>query len=87
MQRELLELDGLEVVHDTEDTLLHLSGVFRSENDHLHTLEVDLNRGRRGHTGGESVGGELTSIVDDEIGLSEVGEFSGSRSDKHVVHE
>ena len=32
---------GHEVVHDGEDTLLHLSSVLGSENDHLAKLEVD----------------------------------------------
>jgi hypothetical protein len=81
----LLEFDGLEVVHDGKDSLLHLTSVFGTENDHFHSLEIDLDRGGGGHTGRESIGGELTSIVDDEIGFTKVGEFFGSRSDQHVV--
>ena len=85
VQRELAELDGLEVVHDAEDTLLHLAGVFSTEDDHLHTLEVDLDGGGRGHALREAVGGELTSIVNDEVGFAEVGELLLRRADEHVV--
>lgn len=85
MERELLESDGLEVVHDGEDSLLHLSGVFGTENDHLHSLEVDLDRSSGGHTGSESIGGELTSVVNDEVGFTKVGELVCGGSDQHVV--
>jgi hypothetical protein len=85
VERERLELYRLEVVHDGEDALLHLSGVFGTEDDHLHALEVDLDRGRRGHTGRESVGRELTGVVDDEIWLAKVFQFLGRRADEHVV--
>lgn len=85
MERKLAELDGLEIVHDREDTLLHLTGILGTEDDHLHSLEVDPDGGGGSHTGGESVGRELTSIVDDEIGLAEIFEFLRSRSNEHVV--
>lgn len=85
MERKLLESNRLEVVHDGKDSLLHLSGVLGTEDDHLHSLEVDLDRSRRGHTGSESIGGELTGIVNDEIGFTEVGKLLGGRSDQHVV--
>lgn len=85
VEGELTEFDGLEVVHDGEDTLLHLSSVLCTENDHLHSLEVDLDRGGRGHTGGESVGRELTGVVDDKVGLAKVGQLLSGGSDQHVV--
>lgn len=85
VEGELTELDGLEVVHDGEDSLFHLARVLCAENDHLHALKVDLDRGGRGHTGGEAVGGELARVVDDEIWLAKVGEFFGGRADEHVV--
>lgn len=81
----MLELYGLEVVHDREDSLLHLSSVFGTKNDHLHSLKVDLDRGGGGHTSGESIGRELTGVVDDEIWFAKVGELLGCRSDQHVV--
>jgi len=56
-----------------------------TQDDHLVTLEVDGNGGGRGHTGSKSVGRELTSVVDDEVGLAEVLELFRGRSDKHVV--
>lgn len=77
---------GIELTyHDAENTLLHLAGVFRTKDDHLHALKVDLDRGGAGHAGGETVGGELAGVVDDEIGLAPVGEFLLGRADKHVV--
>ena len=36
--------------HDREDTLLHLSSVLGTEDDHLFSLEVDLDGSGRRHT-------------------------------------
>ena len=44
VQRELTEFDRHEVVHNGEDPLLHLSSVLGTEDNHLHALEVDLDR-------------------------------------------
>lgn len=85
VERELLESDRLEVVHDGKDALFHLAGVLCTENDHFHSLKVDFDRGRRGHARRESVGGELTSVVDDKVGLAKVGKLLGCRADQHVV--
>lgn len=81
----MAKLDGLKIVHDREDTLLHLTGILGTEDDHLHSLEVDPDGGGGSHTGGESVGRELASIVDDEIGFAEIFEFLRSWSNEHVV--
>ena len=85
VEGELTELDGLKVVHDREDTLLHLSRVLGAEDDHFHTLEVDLDRGGRAHTLGESVGRELSGIVDDEVWFTKVAELLFGWSDQHIV--
>lgn len=85
MEGELAELDGLEVVHDGENTLLHLTGVLSTEDDHFHPLEVDSDGSGGSHASCESVGRELTSVVDDEIRLAEVFEFLRSWSNEHVV--
>jgi hypothetical protein len=71
--------------HDREDTLFHFARIFSTEDNHLHALEVDFHRGGRAHTLCEAVGGELASVVDDEIGLAKVGELSFSRSNEHVM--
>ncbi len=71
--------------HDGEDALLHLAGVFSTEDDHLHALEVDLNRCGRAHSLGETIGRELTSVVDDELGLAKVSELFFGRTDEHVM--
>lgn len=73
-------------MHNREDTLLHLSGVFSSQDDNFASLEVDLDGGGGGHTGGESIRWELSGVVDCEVGCSELGQFFGGRSDQHVVH-
>ena len=73
------------VYHNREYTLLHLTGVLRSEDNHLHALEVDLDGGGRGHALREAVRGELAGVVDDEVGLAEVGELLLRRAYQHVV--
>lgn len=72
-------------MHNAEHTLLHFASVLGTEDDHLHALEVDLHRRRRRHALSETVGGELTGIVNDEVGLSKVGEFLLRGTDKHVM--
>jgi hypothetical protein len=79
-------LDGHLVEENSEDTLLHLSGVLGSENDHLLLGEVDSNGSGRGHSSGESVGGERSSVVDSVVGL-EVDELLRLGADQHVAHE
>lgn len=73
--------------HDREDTLLHLSSVLSAKDNHLHTLEVNLDGGGGGHAGGETVGRELAGIVNDEVWFTEGLELGFGRSDEHVVHE
>ena len=71
--------------HNGEDTLLHLTGVLGSEDNHLHPLEVDLNGCGGRHALCETVRWELSGIVDDEVGLAEVLELLFRRADEHVV--
>ena len=98
VERQGVELDRLEVVLQWQVrrarnrrsnlltmTLLHLVGVLGTQDDHLHALEVDLDRGGAGHAGGETVGRELAGVVDDEVGLAPVGEFLLGRTDKSVI--
>ena len=73
--------------HDGEDTLLHLTGVLGTKDDHLHPLEVDLDARGRAHALGEAVRGELAGVVDDKVGLAKVGKLRLGRADEHVVHE
>ena len=77
--------EGGRTYHDGEDALLHLTGVLCAEDDHLHALEVDLDGRGRGHALGEAVRGELAGVVDDEVGLAEVGQLLLRRADEHVV--
>lgn len=87
VERQVAELDRLEVVHDGEDALLHLARVLGAENHHLATLEVDLDRSLRRHARREAVGRELARVVDGEIGRAKLLELLGRRADEHVVHE
>ena len=73
--------------HDGEDTLLHLSSIFRTQDDHFHTLEVDLDRGSTAHTLGKAVGRELTRVVNDKVGLAKISQLFLRRANQHVVLE
>jgi hypothetical protein len=87
VERELTEFDGHEVVHNGEDTLLHLSGVLGTEDNHLHALEVDLDGCGRSHTGSETVRRELAGVVNNKVGLAKLLELVLGGTDEHVVHE
>lgn len=86
VKSENVVLDGHLVVQDGEDSFLHLSSVLSTENDHLLLGEVDRNGGRRGHTGGEAVGGEGASVVNHVVRV-EVLELLARGPDEHVAHE
>lgn len=83
---EDIVLHGHLVEEDSEDTLLHLTGILGAEDDHLLFGKVDRHGGGRGHTLGEAVGGERTGVVDDIVGV-EVLELLTARADQHVAHE
>lgn len=67
-------------------TLLHLTSILGSKNDHLFLCKVDGHRGTRGHTLGISVCWERTSVVDGVIWVK-VLKILAIRSDEHVAHE
>lgn len=79
-------LDGHLVEEDGEDTLLHLTSVLGTEDDHLLLGKVDSHGGGRGHTLSEAVGRERTGIVDDIVGV-EVLKLLASWANQHVAHE
>ena len=79
-------LDGHFVEEDGEDTLLHLTGVLGTEDDHLLGSEVDGDGGGGGHTLSVTVGREGTGVVDGVVGV-EVLELLARRTDEHVAHE
>ena len=86
VQGQDVVLDRHFVEEDGEDTLLHLTGVLGTKDDHLLLGEVDGDRGGRGHTLGEAVGGERASVVDDIVGVEAL-KLLGRGADKHVAHE
>lgn len=73
--------------HDREDTLLHLPSIFRTQDDHFHTLEVDLDRGSTAHTLGKTVGRELTRVVNDKVGFAKICQLFFRRADQHIILE
>lgn len=79
LDRHLVEEHG-------EDTLLHLTGVLGSEDNHLLLGKVDGDGSGTGHTLSPSVGWERTGVVDDIVGV-EVLELGPRWSDEHVAHE
>ena len=79
-------LDGHFVEENSENTLLHLTSILGSKDNHFHFCKVDGNRCGRRHTGGISVGREGTGIVNDIVWM-ETFEFLRRWSDKHVTHE
>jgi hypothetical protein len=79
-------LDGHLVEQNGEDTLLHLTGVLSTEDDHLLVGEVNSHGGGRGHTLCEAVGGERAGVVDDIVGV-EVLKVLARGTDQHVAHE
>jgi hypothetical protein len=86
VQSENVVLDRHLIKENSENTLLHLSGVLGTENNHLLLGEVDGNRGSGSHTFGVSVGREGPGIVNGIIGM-EVLEIFSIRSNKHISHE
>lgn len=74
------------VEENSEDTLLHLTSVLSTKDDHLLLVEVDGHGGGRGHTLSVSVGRELAGVVDGVVGV-EVLELLTRRADEHVAHE
>lgn len=46
--------------------------IFRPKDDHLHSLEVNLNTGLASHASRETVSRELTGVVDDEVRFAKV---------------
>lgn len=86
VQGQDVVLDGHLVEEHSEDTLLHLTGVLGTQDDHLLLGKVDGHGGGRGHTLSEAVRGERTGVVDDIVGV-EVLKLLTSRTDQHVAHE
>ena len=78
-------IDQRRTYHDGEDTLLHLASILRSEDNHLHALEVDLDGRSRRHSLGETIRRELSCVVDNEIRLAEIEELLLRRPNEHVV--
>lgn len=86
VESEDVVLDGHFVEEDCEDTLLHLTGVLGSKNNHLLIRKVDGDGCSRGHTAGIPVGREGATIVDDIVRM-EVLQLLSRRADQHVAHE
>lgn len=78
---------GHQIVHESEDAFFHFSGVFGAEDNHFFFFEADVDGGFGGHTGSETVGWELSGIVNGDVRLTKVCEFFFGRVDEHDLHE
>ena len=74
------------IEEDSENALLHLSGILSTQNDHLLFGKVNSNRSGRSHTGGEPIGRERASIIDSVVWM-EVLELLFRGTYKHISHE
>jgi len=77
-------------VHDTEDTLLHLTSIRGTKNNELLLSEIDGDRGLVTDILDSLVGDELTSVHDGEIGTAS-SEVLLDRlevtANEHLLHE
>eukprot|EP00963_Diacronema_lutheri_P001856 scaffold116_cov334-Pavlova_lutheri.AAC.76 len=75
-----------QIIHEREYTLLHLPRVFRAEDNHLASAEMQADGGARGHVA-DRIGTALSRVVDDEVWILEVGQLFPGGPYQHVVHE
>lgn len=87
MESEHVMPDRHKIEHDSEDALLHLTGIFCTKDHHLLRLEVDGDTGAWGHTGGIPISRERTGVVNCEIGTSISLHLLFCGTDKHISHE
>ena len=79
LHRHLVEENG-------KYPFLHLTSIFRAQDDHLPVGEIDGDRGCRGHASGESISWEGARVVDHVVGVEGL-ELLGRWADEHVPHE
>ena len=78
---------GHDVVHDGEDSLLHLTGVLGAQDHHFAAAEAQGDTRVSGDSGDRWVGGMAARVVDDIVGRTKVLELFGGGPNQHVVHE
>lgn len=83
---ENVVLDWHLVEENGENTLLHLTGVLGTEDNHLLLGEVDGDGSWRGHALGVSVGWERSGVVDGVVWV-EVLKILAIWADQHITHE
>lgn len=86
VKSENVVLDWHLVEENSEDTLLHLTGVLGTKDNHLLLGEVDSDGGWGSHTLSVSVGWERSGVVDGVIWV-EVLKILAIWADQHVAHE
>ena len=74
-------------MHQREDTLLHLAGIFAPQDHLLAALQAQIDAGAAGHLGRERVGGKLASVVDHIVWRAKSLQLLERRPDEHGVHE
>ena len=86
MKGKNVVLDWHLVEENGENTLLHLTSVLGTKDNHLLLGEVDSDGGWGGHALGVSVGWERSGVVDGVIWV-EVFKILAIWADQHVAHE
>lgn len=74
------------VEEDGENSLLHLSSVFSTQDDHFFFGKIDGNRSRRAHPSGVSIGRERPCIINGVVRV-EFGKLFPRGTDEHIAHE
>jgi hypothetical protein len=78
---------GCEVVRDRENSLFHVSGIFRSEDDEFFVFEAQVDTCRRAHAGREAISRKRACVVDHEIGSAKARKLLARRANEHRVHK
>ena len=78
---------GHQIVHDREDALFHFTGVLRAQEHKFAILETESDTRLGGHAFNLGIGVSGAAVIDDEIGLAEVGQLLRCGADQHVVHK
>ena len=75
-----------EIMHNTEQTLLHFPGVLCAEDDHFPPSKIKIYASRGCHVVGVTITRELSSIVYSEVRSTEILQLFRSGSDTPATH-
>uniref|UniRef100_A0A2P2IRD4 Uncharacterized protein MANES_12G120100 n=1 Tax=Rhizophora mucronata TaxID=61149 RepID=A0A2P2IRD4_RHIMU len=86
MQGEDLTLRH-EIMHNTEQTLLHFPGILCAKGDHFPSSKIQIYASRGCHVVSITITWEHASIVYSEVRSTKILQLFWSGSDTHIVHE